>query len=206
MERLTRRELMLGAGALALGAGAADALAMPARDPGWGIPTAPRRAGGAGARALRELTRRVRGPVVRPGTGAYAAAARVYNARFDGASPDAVVEPLDTRDVQAVLRWADRHDVRLAARSGGHSYAGYSTLDEGVVVDLRRLRGISGPRGASRASIGAGAHTIEVVDALARHGGAVPLGSCPTVGVRRRPPRGRAGLAGRARGPAPDQR
>src|SRR3954463_13507729 len=122
MERLTRRELMLGAGALALGAGAADALAMPARDPGWGIPTAPRRAGGGGARALRELARRVGGPAVRPGTGAYARAApppaaapprvapgargpsppapRVHTPRSAGRSPDAVVEPLDTRDVQ----------------------------------------------------------------------------------------------------------
>src|SRR4051795_10349019 len=99
MERLTRRELVLGAGALALGAGAADALALPVRDPGWGIPTAPRRGGGAGPRAPRAPPaggggggargraarppppRRVRGPVVRPGTGAYAAAARVYNAR-----------------------------------------------------------------------------------------------------------------------------
>src|SRR3954464_12291089 len=53
MERLTRRELVLGAGALALGARAGDALAMPARDPGWGIPTAARRAGGAGPRGPR---------------------------------------------------------------------------------------------------------------------------------------------------------
>ena len=44
MDRLTRRELVLGAGALALGAGAADALGMPARDPG-------RRAGRRAARA-----------------------------------------------------------------------------------------------------------------------------------------------------------
>ena len=113
---------------------------------------------------------------------------------------DAVVQPLDGHDVQAVLRWADRHDVRLAARSGGHSYAGYSTLDEGVVVDLRRLRGISVHRGASRASIGAGAHAIEVVDALARHGGAVPLGSCPTVGFGGLALGGGYGLAARAWG------
>src|SRR5215210_7721070 len=150
MDRLTRRELVLGAGALALGAGAADALGMPAREAAWGPA---RRAGGAGPRALRELARRVRGPVLRPGAGAYAGAAQVYNARFDGARPDAVVEVLDTDDVRAVLRWADRHDVRLTARSGGHSYAGYSTLDEGVVVDLRRLRAIAVDRGGRRASI-----------------------------------------------------
>ncbi len=199
MQRLTRRELVLGAGALALGAGAADALGMPARDPAWGVPAAAR-AGGAGPRALRELARRVRGPVVRPGSPAYAGAARVYNLRFDGARPDAVVEPLDSRDVQAVLRWADRHDVRVAARSGGHSYAGYSTVDEGVVVDLRRLRGISVDRGGRRASIGAGAHMIEVSDALGRHGGAVPGGSCPTVGFGGLALGGGYGLAARAFG------
>ena len=151
---LNRRELLLAAGALAIGA--SDAVAMPARDAPWRTPAA-RRAGGAKPRALRELAGRVRGPVVRPGDGRYAVAARVYNARFDGARPDAVIEPLDSRDVQAVLRWADRHDVRVTARSGGHSYAGYSTLGEGVVVDLRRLDGIAVRRGESRAGIGAGA-------------------------------------------------
>ena len=194
MNRLTRRELMLGAGALALGAG--DALAMPARDP---VAVAGR-AGGAGPRALRELARRVRGPVIRPGSAAYAGAARVYNRRYDGATPDAVVEVRDSRDVQAVLRWADRHDVRVAARSGGHSYAGYSTVDVGVVVDLRRLRSIAVDRGNRRASIGAGAHMIEVVDALARHGGAVPGGSCPTVGFGGLALGGGYGLASRAFG------
>jgi FAD/FMN-containing dehydrogenase len=199
MERLTRRELVLGAGALAAGASAADALAMPARDPAWGVAAGPR-AGGAGPRALRELARRVRGPVLRRGSAAYAGAAPGYNLRFAGARPDAVIEPLDSRDVQAVLRWADRHDVRVAARSGGHSYAGYSTPREGVVVDLRRLRAIAVDRGGRRASVGAGARMIEVSDALARHGGAVPGGSCPTVGFGGLALGGGYGLASRALG------
>jgi FAD/FMN-containing dehydrogenase len=200
VDRLTRRELVLGAGALAVGAGAADALGMPAREPLWDGAAPARRAGGAGPRALRELARRVRGPVLRPGAAGYPRAARVYNARFDGARPDAVVVARDSRDVQAVLRWADRHDVRVTARSGGHSYAGYSTLDAGVVVDLRRLRAISVDRGGRRASIGAGAQMIEVVDALARHGGAVPGGSCPTVGFGGLALGGGYGLASRAFG------
>ena len=188
-----RRRLLLAAGALALGA--SEARAMPARD--WATPSA-RRAGGAKPRALRELARRVRGPVIRPGAARYATAARVYNARFDGARPDAVVEPVDSRDVQAILRWADRHDVRVTARSGGHSYAGYSTLGEGVVVDLRRLDGIA--VGSRRASVGAGAHAIAIVDSLARRGGAVPLGSCPTVGLGGLALGGGYGLAARALG------
>jgi FAD/FMN-containing dehydrogenase len=197
VDRLTRRELVLAAGALALGA--SEAAAMPAREAAWLTPSA-RRAGGARPRALRELARRVRGPVLRPGAARYGAAAHVYNARFDGAHPDAVIEPRDSRDVQAILRWADRHDVRVTARSGGHSYAGYSTLEAGVVVDLRRLDGIAVRHGDARMSAGAGAHAIAIVDALARHGGAVPLGSCPTVGLGGLALGGGYGLAARAWG------
>ena len=50
MDRLTRRELVLGAGALALGAGAADALGMPAPDPGWVVRLRPARAAPGRAR------------------------------------------------------------------------------------------------------------------------------------------------------------
>jgi FAD/FMN-containing dehydrogenase len=190
-----RRQFLAASAALAVGASKADA--MPARD---SATPAARRAGGAKPRALRELARQVRGPVIRPGSARYPAAARVYNLRYDNARPDAVIEPRDSRDVQAILRWADRHDVRVTARSGGHSYAGYSTLDQGVVVDLRRLNGIAVDRGNRRVSIGAGADVIEIVGALARHGGAVPLGSCPTVGLGGLALGGGYGLAARAWG------
>src|SRR3954447_7257448 len=109
---LTRRELLIAGGALLVGA--PEAAAMPARD--WAVPV-PRRAGGAGPRALRDLARRGRGPVLR-------GSPPVYNLRYAGVRPDAVVQPLDAHDVQTVLRWADRHDVRLAARSGGHPHPG----------------------------------------------------------------------------------
>jgi FAD/FMN-containing dehydrogenase len=48
----------------------------------------------------------------------------------------------DTADVAAAVRWANRFDVPLVARSGGHSYGGYSTTSDGVVLDLSALRGV----------------------------------------------------------------
>ena len=92
------------------------------------------------------------------------------------------------------------HDVRVTARSGGHSYAGYSTLDKGVVVDLRRLDGIAVDAAAApRASAPARTRST-IVDALARHGGAVPARSCPTVGLGGLALGGGYGLAARAWG------
>src|SRR5918996_5740939 len=146
-------------------------------------------------RAARALRAAVRGPVFLPRSPGFNRERLVYNTRYDGVRPDAVVQPLDTRDVQAVVRWADRFGVRLVPRSGGHGYAGYSTTANGVVVDLRRLRGIRIANG--RATVGAGARLIDVYARLARRGLVVPAGSCPSVGIAGLALGGGHGLSGR---------
>lgn len=142
-------------------------------------------------RALRELRAAVRGRVVVP----RGSASLVYNTRFDGRRPDAVVQVRDTADVAAAVRWANRFDVRVVARSGGHSYAGYCTTADGVVLDLSRLRGIRVSRG--RVTVGPAAQLIDVQRALTRRGVTVPSGSCPTVGIAGLALGGGHGLAGR---------
>jgi len=142
-------------------------------------------------RALRQLRAAVRGRVLVP----HGSAALVYNTRFDGRRPDAVVQVLDTADVAATVRWANRFDVRLVARSGGHSYGGWSSTNDGVVIDLSHLRGIRVSGG--RATIGPAAQLIDVQRALTRRGVTVPAGSCPTVGIGGLALGGGHGLAGR---------
>src|SRR5205823_464104 len=88
--------------------------------------------------------------------------------------------------------------------SGGHSYAGYSTVHDGVVLDLRHLRSIRGSRSSSTATVGAGAQLIDVYAALAAIGRTIPAGSCPSVGIARHALGGGMGLAGRAFGLATD--
>jgi FAD/FMN-containing dehydrogenase len=150
---------------------------------------------------LRELARNVRGPVLTRSSAGYARARLPFNTRYDGVRPLAVVQPVSVRDVQQVVLWARRHRVRLAARSGGHSYAGYSTTS-GVVVDLSRLDGVR--LSGSVATIGAGARVIDVCQALARRGVAVPLGSCPTIGFGGLALGGGIGLASRRFGTTSD--
>ncbi len=153
-----------------------------------------------GKRALRQLRRDVRGQVLTPGDRGYGKARRVYNEVYSDARPDAVVEVANVRDVKAVVDWANRHDVRVVAKSGGHSYAGYSTTGNGVVVDLRGLRGIGVSRAQGRTTIGAGAQLIDVYEKLAHKGMTVPAGSCPSVGIAGLALGGGMGLAGRALG------
>jgi len=128
---------------------------------------------------LRELDKLVQGDVLGRDDSGYAAARTVYSTRAT-TQPFAIVYAESVRDVQRTLLWARRHKLRIAPRSGGHSYGGYS-LSTGVVVDVSRLHGIA--VGQGNATIGAGAKLYDVVAALAQHGVTIPAGSCPTVGI-----------------------
>lgn len=107
-------------------------------------------------------------------------------------------------DVAQAIRWAQKHDVRLAVRSGGHSYAGYSTVAGGLVIDLSRLSAIAVARAAGTATVGAGARLIDVYARLAAGGVTIPAGSCPTVGVAGLALGGGVGFASRKLGTTAD--
>jgi FAD/FMN-containing dehydrogenase len=176
MAGLTRRDLARR--------GAAGAAAFTF--PGWA-------AGALAPAPLRQLRRAVRGPVSTPGD----SSRLLYNQRYDGIEPLAVLLAADAGDVQAAVRWAARHDVPITARSGGHGYAGYASAQGGLVVDLRRLARISVSRGSRRAILGPGAQLVDVYRRLAGAGATIPAGSCPSVGIGGHALGGGMGLAGR---------
>jgi FAD/FMN-containing dehydrogenase len=202
MDRITRRDFASG-----LVAGGA-ALLLPGcgvRGPAVRGALERTAASIAASNPLRSLAHEIRGPVMLPGSARYRRARLIYNERYDGRTPRALVQPVNTRDVQALVRWAGRNRVRLAIRSGGHSYAGYSTIENGVMVDLRRLRGVRLNRGNGIATIGPGAQLIDIYSALAAHGATIPGGSCPSVGIGGHSLGGGMGLAGRNLGLACDR-
>ena len=103
----------------------------------------------------------------------------MYDPRFDDVLPTAVARPIDSLDVRDAVRFTVSHDVQVRARSGGHSYAGYSTLSDGVVLDLRELNHISVDKSAGTATVGAGSQLIDIYAGLAAAGATLPAGSCP---------------------------
>jgi FAD/FMN-containing dehydrogenase len=177
-DALGRRGFLIGLGSLGVSVASGSVAASQAAR---AVDT-PRAVKVPGATA-RTLAHAVRGPVFERGRPGFTAAARLYDPRFDHVQPRAVVQPLDAGDVRSALRFTIERDIDVRARSGGHSYAGYSTFSDGVVVDLRRLNGIEVDRRAGTATIGAGAQLIDVYAALARAGAVLPGGSCPSVGI-----------------------
>jgi FAD/FMN-containing dehydrogenase len=97
----------------------------------------------------------------------------------------------------AAVAWAGRRDVSVVPRSGGHSYAGYSTGDGVLVLDVRRLNTIQLHRRSRKATVGPGAQLIDVYMRLAQGEVTVPAGSCPSVGFGGMATGGGMGLAGR---------
>jgi FAD/FMN-containing dehydrogenase len=131
--------------------------------------------------AITALAHSLDGDVVRPGTTRYTAARQLWDARFDALHPRAVAYCASAVDVQRTIRWGHKYGIRVVPRSGGHSYAGYSSGNGVVVADVSRLDHISA--GAGTARVGAGARLIDVYSALWQTGRTIPGGSCPSVGI-----------------------
>jgi FAD/FMN-containing dehydrogenase len=106
-------------------------------------------------------------------------------------------------DVAKAIGWSRKHGIRIAARSGGHSYGGYST-GSGLVIDVSRLDAVTVNAARTQATVGAGARLIDVYDRLWQRGRTIPAGSCPTVGVAGLALGGGIGFTSRAFGTTSD--
>jgi FAD/FMN-containing dehydrogenase len=86
-------------------------------------------------------TGRIRGDILEPGDAGYDQARRVWNATVDR-RPSAIVRCRGTADVIHAVNHARDHGLLLAVRCGGHSFAGKSVCDDGLVIDLSPMRGV----------------------------------------------------------------
>ena len=92
----------------------------------------------AGLAAFRDT---FAGQVILPNDPGYDAARVVWNGMIDR-RPAIVVRPTGAADVLSSVRFAREQDLLVSVRSGGHSVAGYSTCDDGIVIDLSRMGGV----------------------------------------------------------------
>ena len=88
------------------------------------------------------LSGRFRGDLLRPGRAEFSEARRIWNGMV-ARTPGLIARCSDLSDVQAVVRAASAAGIFPAIRCGGHSLAGFSSCEGGVVIDLTRVRQVS---------------------------------------------------------------
>jgi len=149
----------------------------------------------------KQLENVIEGDVAFRGSPTYEASWRPFNARFNEVEPTAIVSCATPQDVSETIRFARRHGLEIAARGGGHSFAGHSST-RGVVIDVTPMRSVSASGGVG--TVGAGARLGDVYEALQEHGLAIPAGTCPEVGVAGLTLGGGLGILGRKHGVTSD--
>jgi FAD/FMN-containing dehydrogenase len=117
------------------------------------------------------LHQRFKGDLLRPGQSGYEAARAVWNGMVARA-PGLIARCNDVSDVQNALRAASEIGILTAVRCGGHSLAGFSTCDGGLVIDLSRMREVTVDPETRRARI-AGGCLLASVDAATQKAGLV---------------------------------
>jgi len=122
------------------------------------------------------------GRLLRPGDAGYDDARAVFNVMVDR-RPSLIAQCATTQDVQRAIAAARQDGLPLAVRAGGHSVAGMSLVDDGVVIDLRPMCAVDVDPEARIARIGAGATWAMVDAATQEHGLATVGGRVSTTGV-----------------------
>jgi FAD/FMN-containing dehydrogenase len=90
---------------------------------------------------VENLKKTVRGPVLCPGQDGYDTARTLPNAMIDR-RPAFIARCTGAADVIACVRFAREHDLLVSVRGGGHSVAGKSVCDGGLMIDLSAMKGI----------------------------------------------------------------
>jgi hypothetical protein len=129
-----------------------------------------------------DLEAAMRGPLMRPGDDDYDVARAVYNGMIDR-SPALIARCHDVADVTAAVRFGAQEDVELAVRGGGHNGAGLGTCDDGLVIDLSRMRGVRIDPRARVAQVEGGAVLGDLDHASHAFGLAAPTSIMSTTGV-----------------------
>lgn len=93
------------------------------------------------AQSTETLAAGLRGDFIQAGDPDYDSARAVHNAMIDR-RPRFIIRPVDTADVMAAVNFARDEGLLLSVRGGGHSVPGFGTNDGGIVIDLRRMKGI----------------------------------------------------------------
>jgi len=131
---------------------------------------------------LEQLRRTFDGEIITPAGRGYDGARRLWNAIHD-LRPALIVRPTKATEVATAIRFARDRGLEIAVRCGGHSAAGHSSCDGGLVVDLAAMRGVEVDASTSTARANGGSLLGELDVAAQAHGLVCPVGVVGHTGV-----------------------
>ena len=136
-----------------------------------------------GEATVQDLREAVRGQILAPHDDGYLEACAVWNGAHDARRPGLIVRCTGAADVIAAVGFARANNLIIAVRGGGHSIAGFSTCDGGMVIDLSPMRTVQVDLARRRAIVGGGAVWADVDHETQAHGLATTGGLVSSTGV-----------------------
>jgi FAD/FMN-containing dehydrogenase len=121
-----------------------------------------------------------------PGTGDYQARREqvTWNKRLAKArAPEAIIGIDSAMQAAAAIAFAAEHDLKVSPRGSGHHYEAAALRDGGLLLDLAALNRIDVDAESCTAWVGAGVKGGDLVERLAEHGLAFPVGHCADVAL-----------------------
>jgi FAD/FMN-containing dehydrogenase len=132
--------------------------------------------------AVDELRRSLAGPVLTPADAEYETARRSFNALVDR-RPAVIARCVSAADVATALDFARTHELEVAVRGGGHNPAGHCVCDDGLVIDLSRMRTVEVDADARIAHADGGSTWLDFDTATQAFGLVTPGGVVGSTGV-----------------------
>jgi hypothetical protein len=132
--------------------------------------------------SVEELRTRLRGEIIQPSDPAYESARKVYNGMIDK-RPRLIVKCADVADVIQSVMFSRNAGMLVAVRGGGHNGAGLASCDDGLVIDLSRMRGTHVDPVARTMRVDGGCTWNDVDHAGHAFGLTTPAGTISTTGV-----------------------
>jgi FAD/FMN-containing dehydrogenase len=129
-----------------------------------------------------DLRANLRGELILPVGAAYEEARKLYNGMIDK-KPGAIARCVDVADVMTCVNYARERGTLLAIRGGGHNGPGLGSCNDGLVIDLTRMKGVRVDPVARTAQVAGGCVWGEVDHATHAFGLATPAGIISTTGM-----------------------
>jgi len=132
--------------------------------------------------AIEAFRRGFYGQALLPGDAGYDSARRIWNASIDK-HPGLIARCSEAADVVRAVKFSRANDLLVAVKSGGHNVAGRALCDDGIVIDLSAMNGVSVDPELRTVRVQAGALLGDVDRETHPHGLAVPTGVVSKTGI-----------------------